>query len=186
MASIEEIMPFAQSLWMIDKRLSYHSQKGNMLSGLKYRKTPEIEEDGKSSFPYLRLMDFSYEEQHARGGPRELSVPSQGNSPTFYVITCEYKLTCRRANGLFRKDPYDTSKGKGLLEWLALVTDAIETDEGGFVDARLDNSTANPVMYRVDGTEPSQLGWSADFSVIVSSFMTRGFRSNQLDVGQTV
>lgn len=183
MATKDDIIPFCQAPWVIDKRLAFHAQDGQMLDGLTYRRVPDIEEDGKGSFPYLRMMDMNYREEHAAGAWKEFSGSDEGNTPTIYTVELDFRLSVKRSYGLFRSDPFNPEQGKGLMEWLALVTDAIESNEFGITDSRLESSVGRPVMYSVGGTELSQLAWSADFTITTTSFMVRGFRSDQAKVG---
>ena len=180
MAEVTEIMPLCRPAWVIDKRLRFHTTAGEMLAGMTYRSFPDHEEDGKGSFPYVRTYEMSMEENAGAGAWKGQSTVAAGNQPYEPSITLDMRIAVKRANGLCRVDPYDESKGRGLLEWVALVEDAIEIDLDGQTDARLEQSCGRPVIFEVSDTEVSQLTWAATLRVkCIMPFLHRGSRSEE-------
>lgn len=181
MATVTDIMPLAQALWVIDQRLRFHTGDGEMLDGMTYAHATEIKEDGEKDLPYIRLFDFTLEEGLGVGGHSRrdgLPVPSRGNQPASVTLTAQYMVACRLKHGMFRLDPDDASDGKGLVEWLALVCDAIEIDTDGKVDSRLGNTTDVPVAFSVGETQRTGLSWSLVLNVTVELVSVgRGERS---------
>jgi hypothetical protein len=68
--------------------------------------------------------------------------------------------------------------GVGVLEWVDLVRDAIETDIDGTTDPYLEGSQHRPILSSIVDQTPSDLAWSFLLAITVTiDFMCHGKRS---------
>ena len=127
-ATVDDIPNSLAPLWVIDKRLSYHSEQGSgrIADGFKYDREGCIEADGVEDLPYAQPVTIQDQEGISSGSGANVS-----NTRSLYL-----HVAARREYGLFRRNPKvppeDSSyDGVGVLEWVERVRDAIETSTDG-------------------------------------------------------
>lgn len=162
MSTVNDNMQAVAAAWVINERLVYHSQPGRLLAGLNYEQTQVFEVDGEDDLPKLMPWTVGFVENIFSGSPKSASSGRlEANAPVQQTQTLTYRLSCSRKHGFFRRDPTDTTASKGLMEWLALILDAMETTRDGNdgADARLETSLANPISFRITDSETTQLAY---------------------------
>lgn len=158
MPTIHDNFQFAAAAWEINERLIYHSRDdGGMLRGLKYDKEGTFKVEGEDDLPLCQPYSLNLAESISPGAPRTNDI-SKLASPVAGTQTLVYRVAVRRKDGWFRRDPTDSTQAKGLLEWLALIQDAIETTRDGEdeVDCSLDGALMKPPTFRIQETETTQ------------------------------
>lgn len=146
-----------------------------MLDGLTFKREGNFEAKGKQDLPYVQWYGLEDEEDWTAGA----GTPVKSERKLLLEI-CAF-----RAYGMFRRDPTaaladsDTmGGGKGVLEWVELVRDAIETKTTGETDPLLDGTQSRPILTAIREQTPSDLGWSFLLEVTVTiDSMCRGMRS---------
>lgn len=151
MAAITSIPQLSAPVWVAFKRLEFHTQSGGMLDGLKFRKFDgTVRSEGTTSLPSLAALMVSVEQKAAPGGQesaRSGGDKVRSNNPLSNELVLKLELAVDQKHGLVKMDPESTTTRKGLLDWAALVMDAIETDVYGRPDARLEQSLSEPVSF---------------------------------------
>lgn len=147
-----DIMQLVAPAWVMNERLIYHSQTGRMLDGLEYDVEGKLSVDGYDDYPLLQPWSLSTTENISPGAHDPNAT--QGSTPIAPTVTVTFRLNCARRDFFFRRDPTLGGK-KGMLEWLALIQDAIERKADGSdqADARLDNTLEEPVSFRLLDSE---------------------------------
>lgn len=165
MSHINDNFHSIAAAWEINERLIYHMQKGQMLEGLKFDVEGTLKVDGQDNLPLLQPWGVSISETIFPGASRKstgFSLPgAAGNTPIIETLTLGYKIGTARKYGFFRRDPTDASARKGLLEWLSLIRDAVETEAtvDKAIDSRFRLASARPVKFSVTEPETSQLAF---------------------------
>lgn len=164
--------------WVVNERLIYHSQNGRMLDGLKYDKEGRMKVDGYDDMPALQPLSLAHTEEIS---PGQISGQgSRANTPIAPTVVLTFRLYCARRDFFFRRTPESGGK-KGLLEWVALVCDAIETTTDGLdePDSRLLNTLEKPVSFStLENDTPSQLAFETFLEVTLPTrHYCRGERS---------
>ncbi len=170
MSTINDNFQVVAAAWEIDQRLTYHTQAGNMLDGLKYDKEATFKVDGEDSFPLLQPWAAHFEEDLWVGAPNPRSAGrAPANQPVQETLTLTYRVVTSRKNGWYRRDPTDPTVQKGYLEWLALIRDAIETPTGASPtpDSRFSSAAVKPVKFTISETRTSQLTFQGSLDVTI-------------------
>lgn len=159
----------AAPFWEIDKRIIHHTKIGGRLQGLHYDKEGTFKIDGEDTLPLLQPWTINSSESNAPIGPSYSAQDAmRANSPVVDTVTVAYRLNTSRKYGLFRRIPDKNTDGqKGLLEWVAAIKDAVETNVDGFTDTRLGNSAWKPIRYTVGPSNTSQLCYSLFLEITV-------------------
>lgn len=154
-------------LFVLHNRLLFHTQDGEMLHGLKYKEKPVVKNVGEKDLPYIAPLSFLEEEDMSMGG---------AGSAKCDVITAEYQLGANAAHGFMRFDT--TSTKLGILEWVTLVRDAMETNEAGEVDRELEKMAIKPIRFSTEDNTVDQLVASVTLKVeIFTRVMQPGKRA---------
>lgn len=176
MPTVNDIPISLRPLWVIDRRLAFHTQPGQMLDGLKFYREGNKEATGKQDLPYVQWYALEDEEDWSDGG---------AGHPFKNVRTLVFEVAVFRAYGMFRRG-FDTIEGDsdvsgggmGVLEWVDLVRDAIETDIDGTTDPYLEGSQQRPILSSIVDQTPSDLAWSFLLAITVTiDFVCHGKRS---------
>jgi len=170
MSTICDTLQVTAAVWVMNERLVYHTQPNNMLAGLKYDREGTLKVDGKDDLPLLQPWSLNISESLFAGAARksDTSTISHRNQPVVEELTLVFRVACRRDRGFMRRNPSDPTSQKGILEWLALIRDAIETDPSGVVDSSLNNSTSKPMKFSVQETETTQLAFHTFLEVVLT------------------
>lgn len=180
MSTICDTLQVTAAVWVINERLVHHTQPGKMLAGLHYDREGTLKVDGKDDLPLLQPWSLNIAEGLAPGASRAspASDINHRNSPVLEELTLVFRVGARRDRGFMRRDPASPTSEKGILEWLALIRDAIETDPSGVIDSSLRNSTSKPPRFTVQETETTQLAFYTFLEVVLTLFPShRGERS---------
>jgi hypothetical protein len=169
MSTIYDNFQVAAAAWEINERLVFHTQAGQMLAGLNYDKEGTLKVEGEDDLPVLQPWAVHFNEELFAGAPNVRSQGrSEANQPVAETLTLTFRVATSRRDGWFRRDPTDTTKRKGLIEWLALIRDAIETPTTGTVpDSRFVGGASKPVTYSIPETKTSQLSFQCSLDVTV-------------------
>lgn len=142
--------------WELNERLIYHTQPGRMLAGLNYDSEGTLKIDGEDDLPLLQPWSFQLTESAAIGNMT--GDAALKNQPVMPMHTLTFRLATSRNNLFFKRNPTDNTVAKGLMEWVALIGDAIETTADGndTVDAGLAGTCEKPLGLSINETETSQ------------------------------
>jgi hypothetical protein len=163
MPTLYDMPQMVRPFWVIDRRLAYHTaQSGRLLYGLAYDPTATHEVRGVRDLPFI--MPYVYTDQEAIGPGAKLGPNA---SPQWDTLTANYWLSARRDYGLFQADP--TGAKYGILDWVAKVRDAIETDEAGVIDDRLSGMASRPITFAVRENDVTEMSWSVLLEVVVQT-----------------
>lgn len=158
----------AAAAWVINERLIAHTQPSQILAGLKYDAEGTFKVDGHDDLPLCQPYTISFEENASGGAPRAAnSGIDLKNQPVAETMTLIYRVSSARKNGWFRRDPTDSTKAKGFIEWLGLIRDAMETPthDNELSDAGLMGTLIKPVRYSLRESETTQLAFSGFLEV---------------------
>lgn len=156
-------------VWVINHRLSRETKAGGLLAGMKHDPFLRMRVDAPRSLPFVRIASFSdFEGTFGAARPGTGSV----NSGTAQTGAIRIEISCESKHGWVRQNPKAAVQKKGCLEWLALVKDAIETNDAGEVDAALDNTLLKPIKLNTVATEISD---TVITLVLEAETFTRGF-----------
>ena len=161
-AQITDVMMLARPFWEIKERLEYHSRnvEGRILRYCDVDMEGSLESRGVEDLPYI--LPFTLTDQEVIGSGAVPSGQTAGSSNFQLTQTLTIAVVSRRDYGMVRDDPTTQSeKKKGILEWIACLRDAIETDTDGNPDAMLKNSVMSPPTYQTRDIGVSELGWEA-------------------------
>jgi len=183
MPDVEDIAIALGPLWVIDRRLTYHTEKekDRLLDGLTYDREGTVEIDGMEDLPMCQPLTISDQEGWAPGGGGTLGTPIMV-STAFQLL-----VAAKREYGLFRRDPTAIISGDdanymgvGVLEWVNKIRDAVERKVDGTdaVDALLEGSISKPVLTTVRDMPVTDLAWTMliEFRIDIES-ICRGARS---------
>lgn len=176
-------------LWVIDKRLAYHSTSGTgrILDGINYDREGTLNIDGREDLPYVQPITFNDTEGWAVGGGSSGSRLGGTQTAIKSIMRFSLLISSRREFGLFERDPTVTPTGDdlnytgtGVLEWAQKVRDAIERTADGQekTDALLESTVSKPVLSVLREAPVSDLSWSVmlDLQIDIES-ICRGARS---------
>jgi hypothetical protein len=155
--TVNDVFRFCAPAWEINERLTFHSQPGGMLAGLKYDPEGTKQSMGEDSYPSMQFDTFQLTESISAGAPRTTDTAKK-NSPVAPQQVVKYRCAFSRQKGLFRRDPTEPSVPKGALDWLALIIDAIETTRDGedSVDTSLGGTVIQPTRVVVEENENTE------------------------------
>ena len=155
---------FTAAAQVINKRLCYATSKGNMLQGLNYEKAGTQNLKGEDNLPSLTPWTIANVENIFQGGRLPKNDPNSTlnaqNTAVGSVQTLVYRLVTSRRSGWF---PTGQDTHKGLLDWIALIQDAIETNNNenlAEADATLEETLCKPVRFSIQETETSELSYT--------------------------
>lgn len=142
--------------WEMNERLIYHTQPGRILAGLNYDQEGTLKIDGEDDMPLLQPWAFGLTEDAAPGGLT--GAAALNNQPVMPTQTITFRLATNRNKLWFRRDPTIAANGKGIVEWVAAIVDAIETtaDGNNVVDAGLSGTCEKPLRASISETETTQ------------------------------
>lgn len=135
----------------IEERIRYQAVEGGqrLLDGITFDREGTLQPVGRDLLPLVQLASYNATEQIFGGAPRPGTA--RGNTPLVTVGILEIYIFTYSGYGYSRQDPLDEEDGRGLLEWVALVQDAIERKpQLSFeADAFLEGSLCKPVKFEV-------------------------------------
>ncbi len=182
-ATIYDSFQTVAAAWEINERLIYHTQPGGILAGLKYDAEGTFKVDGEDDLPLLQPWAFQLSDALHAGAPNTASRGlAQANQPLAETLTMTYRVATSRKNVWFRRDPTDTAAKKGLMEWVALIRDAIERPAADITstepDSRFGGGANKPVSFSISETNTTQQTFQCMLDVVVYVRPTcRGERS---------
>lgn len=160
MSTFYDAFQSVAAAWEMNERIIYHCQPGNMLAGLKYDKEGTYKVDGEDDLPLLQPWSISFMENIFAGAPSSSTQGvSQANVPTSESLTLTFRFATSRRSGWFRRDPTNASSKKGMLEWISLIRDAIETNKQGAIDSRLNCGLVKPVLYSIGESVTTEMAF---------------------------
>ena len=152
--------------WELNERIIHHCKSDGLLSGLKYDKEGTLKTDGEDDLPLLQPWSVDFTESFFSGAPTpNTNGVKQANQPTADTLTLTFRLAVSRRAGWFRRDPTTPTAKKGILEWIALIRDAIETAKDGTIDSRLNSGVVKPVLSLIRETTTTELTFQCFFEV---------------------
>jgi hypothetical protein len=166
MSTFYDTFQTVAAAWEMNERIIHHCQPAGLLAGLKYDKEGIYKIDGEDDLPLLQPWSISFMENLFAGAPSiATSGDKQANQPTSESLTLSFRFASSRKNGWFRRDPTNTSSKKGMLEWLSLIRDAIETDKEGMTDSRLKRGLVKPILYSIGDSVTTELSFQCYLEV---------------------
>jgi hypothetical protein len=183
-ANLVNIPQFSAPVWLLFRRIDWHVRSGGMLAGMKWNREGNLRVDGAANLPSLQPLRISVDSAIFQGAlrPGENS-PLRSNSPLFNTVVVQLGLAVDVRHGFVERDPEKNSSRKGLLEWAALLMDAIETDVDGVIDSRLNGSCSKPLSYQLREPDPGELSYAAVLDVVLTS---DGYHRGQRSCGVQV
>jgi hypothetical protein len=169
MPEIYEIEMYSRPFWEIKRRLAYHCRdiEGRRCRKLKFDAEGVIEADGTEDLPFI--LPFTMTDTETIGAGAVPQGFASGSSNVLITQTFEFMIASRREFGLVRSDPTtEAEKKRGILEWIAAIRDAIETDTDGSVDPLLKESVYKPIEFNVTDLSVTELSWTAIMRVTCS------------------
>lgn len=183
MSAITDHFQFVSPFWVILKRIDHATRKAvgdepaGPLFGLKWHREGSVQNDGKSDLPSLQPT-FADVETRIAGGAQKEADKRTANTPLDNAITFRMRLRTDTAHGFVRRDALDPKQKMGHLEWVALILDAIETNELGQIDSRLEKTIKEPVAFIVREPDFTTLSMESVIEIILkSTSYNRGERS---------
>lgn len=179
MATILDSYQATAAAWEVERRIAEHCKEGGMLEGLHTEREGTIKVTGADDLPALQRVGLLMTESIFAGAHNTNST--QGSTPVQLEWVLAYRITTDQEYGFVRLDPETQGKeGCGLMEWLALIMDAIETvpeDTTEKHDALLNKTCSKPVAFRITEVDPDQFGNTAVLEVVITAAPTcRGER----------
>ena len=164
MSTLNDNFQAVAAVWEVDKRIVHHCLSGHMLAGLKYDKEGTFKLDGEDDLPLLQPWAATFSEDYFAGAPHAgISGADKSNQPTSESLVLTYRFASSRRNGWMRRDPTNPTQKKGMLEWLSLIRDAIETDVDGVTDSRMGKMIVRPVLFSIGETTTTELSFQCFF-----------------------
>lgn len=162
-------------LYVLDKRLTFHIGKGRLLEGLKYDYEGKIWSQGLVDMPFIQPEEvFEEEDRRVTGGA---NAAGSGNNATADALRVTYRIVVNKKNGMFARKPTTDPRKRGITDWTALIRDAIETNEDGVVDAKLDGTTLGPIRFNISDNFIDETAWEVKLEIIIlTRAMSRGTR----------
>ena len=152
--------------WELNERIIYHCQPNGILAGLKYDKEGTFKVDGEDDLPLFQPWSIDLTESFFAGAPTpNNNGPNQANQPTADTLSLTFRLAVSRRVGWFRRDPTSLSAKKVMLEWLALIRDAVETNKEGVIDSRLNCGVVKPMLCSIRETNTTELSFQCFFEI---------------------
>lgn len=155
--TILSVPQFVAPLWVILKRLDYHTRKGGMLDGLHWYREGIMRANAVNKLPALQPYFAEWEGEH---GPGATTDNGRKNSVVRDTVTIKLELSSDVKDGFVRASPDKPTEKLGHYEWAALICDAIETNEAGAIDAMLERSLGEPLLFALREPEPSEMSFS--------------------------
>lgn len=174
MSAITDQFQFVTPFWVILKRIDFAVRKAEgvepagSLFGLKWHREGTAHNDGTSDLPSLQPT-FADIETAIAGGAQKEADKATANTPLANTITFRLRLRTDTKHGFVRRDPLDPKQKMGHLEWIALILDAIETNEIGLSDARLERTIKEPVAFIVREPDFTPLSMESVIEIILKS-----------------
>ena len=164
----------AQPFAVIENRISAALAVDKLLYGVTYDREARLEPLGADMLPFIQPVNASYSEKIFAGGH---SNPNHLNEwHTVADGRVSLLVAGRREYGLVQRSTGDAEDGKGILEWIARLQDAIELDATGVVDPFLEGSLSRPVSFSIQNNYISDLSFVLLLDV---SFQTNIFLRGQ-------
>ena len=164
--------PFA----VIENRISAALAVDKLLYGVTYDREARLEPLGADMLPFIQPVNASYSEKIFAGGHNNQNNPNYTHWNTVADGRVSLLVAGRREYGLVQRSTGDAEDGKGILEWIARLQDAIELDATGLVDPFLEGSLSRPVAFSIQNNYISDLSFVLLLDV---SFQTNIFLRGQ-------
>lgn len=183
MSAITDHFQFVGPFWVILKRIDFAVRKASggepagRLVDLKWHREGTTQNDGTSNLPSLQPTFADVETRIAAGAQKEADKKT-ANTPVDNSITFRLRLRTDTKHGFVRRDALDEKQKLGHLEWVALILDAIETNELGQADSRLERTIKEPVAFIVREPDFTTLSMESVIEIVmVSNTYNRAERS---------
>ncbi len=168
-ATLSDMVVGLSPLWVMDKRLSWHSSSGHVdrkLSGLRYDREGKIQNIGERDLPFVSVLNNTETEGYGVGSPSAEGpyIKLEGTLTLMVAAKREFGLFMRNPNAINLDTRYE---GVGALEWLHRVRDAIETtaEEPETADWTLEGTVLRPCLFFAGVAEISDLCWTYTLDV---------------------
>mgnify|MGYP003625668711 CR=1 FL=1 len=151
--NINDLSMSTAAAWEIDRRLKFHSGTGEMLEGLNYDHEGKQGVEGKDGFPLLQPAGISFSENNFAGANAGIL-----KNPIQEELTLHYRVGSRK-DALWVRRQLDVGAKKGLLDWLALIRDAMEISSESLEDPTLGNTIVKPMEFSISENESTQIAF---------------------------
>jgi hypothetical protein len=142
-----------------------------MLAGLAYEEEGTTGALGEDSYPTLQLYTLALDEKIGPGAGRAPQSGASKNTTVQNAQTIRFLGRFSRRSLFLRRNPTDTNASKGMMEWLALILDAIETrrDGTGVIDAGLENTVEAPCTVKIEESETTESAFHLYIDITVNT-----------------
>ncbi len=171
----EDYPLYAAALAVMVKRLQFHSGPAQFLEGVGFKQELVSSETvGADKLPALRMLSFGATESHGPGAPSaSQGGPARNNTPQQCEQVWSFMLYTAVPGPMVQEDPEnDKLKKRGVVDYVARILDAIETDTDGEVDAQLEQTAMRPITFNV---APGEGSGGVYETVISVNVWTRNF-----------
>ena len=175
MSRLQDCQQFTAATWVIFKRLDWHCREGGLLAGIKWSREGGLQNLQTVKLPSLQPYSIEHDMEHFAGSnyPVYDSQDREANTPFMSSFNLRLELSTDSKHGFIRRNPDQPTERKGHLEWAALVMDALEIDEEGRVDSRLDGTMLKPIHSAMKDIEIQELTISSVIDLRFSTHLQR-------------
>lgn len=164
---------------VIFNRLNRDAAANKPLYGLKVKQAKlDWQTIGADDLPSISVDDLEFRDEIFAGAKPTPS--STGNVNMESACQIEFLIATHRDHGLYATS---TAKKNGLLDWVTLISDAIERNDAGDPDAKLDGTCSQPL--KIEGGNMAQADL-CHFFVLTISYHPRPFRRSTRSDAMTV
>lgn len=155
-STIDDIMPVVRPLWALHQRLLAHTAPGGMLYPMRLDLIGTMEPQGQKDLPILQYIGIEEAEDQA-------AVGGAGNSKVD-IYRVRFAVQTFINYGVFRLDPVEDQSQLGMIEWTALVRDAIECKADRTLDPLFTEygeraTLYKPCVFTTEDADKGQLVW---------------------------
>jgi len=161
---LEDYPVTVRPMKVIEDRLVYQSEEGEerLLDGISYDREGVVQITAKDILPLVQNIELKFIESISEGAP-SAGDSIKGNTVVKQDAILSLLISGRREYGFFQRESEDEDEtaGRGVMEWIARVQDAIEWDHVSSTrDARLLLTLDRPVSFEIRETFYSDLSIS--------------------------
>ena len=138
----------ARAFAVMDARIAFWSAAGSgrVLVGVTYDREALLEPMGADMLPMIQPVDYTWEETIFGGASS--ARERVGNTQVVSEITSTFFVAGRREYGLIQRSTDNPEDGKGVLEWVSRLQDALEKSvDDGRQDSLLEGTLAKPMRF---------------------------------------
>lgn len=150
-ASVTDYPINVRPFYVAEARITHAlvSGAGRVLDGVTYDQEGSDAPVGEDVLPLVQPLEFTMTEEvfSASDG---IPAPSLLNLPQRAILTMEFLVASSKAYGYINRATGSKYDGRGVLEWVARLQDALETKvSDGSVDPYMEQTLSGPLAFSV-------------------------------------